>query len=441
MLETAFPAKLQLLFDPWRFKVAYGGRAAGRSWSFAKALLIRGTQFPQRVICCRELQKSIKESVHRLLSDKIEELGLGGFYEVQRDQIIGQNGSGFFFEGLKNNSQKIKSYEGIDVAWVEEAANVSAASWEYLIPTIRKPGSEIWISFNPEKETDYTYQRFVASPPPNSFVVKMTWRDNPWVPQTMLDEMEDMKKRDLDKYQNIWEGDPVRVLEGAVYAKELRLAYAEGRIREVPWDRDTPVNTFWDLGQRDFTAIWFAQRVGMEFRILDYYQARGEDIHHFLKVCQGKPYTYGTFYLPHDSGNKTLAFRRSIQAIVQETGFKTFRLKRNAIADGINAARLIFPNCWFDASRCAEGIKALENNRYEVRNGQFSTDPVHNEFSDGADAFRYLGLALGATPSKGLSGTVERLLQGQRGETFESVFGLSRPMGHEGQFDPLSWMR
>src|SRR5215469_3476512 len=162
-VSADFPDAFQCLFEPKRYKVFYGGRGGGRSWNFARPLLLIGTQRTTRNLCVRELQKSISESVHLTLADQIQNLGLESFYDVQAAKIIGKNGTTFSFEGIKNNVNKVKSYEGIDYCWVEEANKVSRGSWTVLIPTIRKEGSEIWISFNPELETDYTFARFVTA--------------------------------------------------------------------------------------------------------------------------------------------------------------------------------------------------------------------------------------------------------------------------------------
>src|SRR5262249_44110905 len=153
------------LFRPKRYKVLYGGRYGMKSWGAARALLMLGTQKPLRILCARELQNSIKDSVHKLLSDQIEILGLREFYDIQQTSIKGVNGTEFSFEGIRHNISKIRSYEGIDICWVEEAVLVSSTSWETLIPTIRKEGSEIWMTFNPELEQDETYKRFVKDPP------------------------------------------------------------------------------------------------------------------------------------------------------------------------------------------------------------------------------------------------------------------------------------
>ena len=176
-----FPNKLDFLFEPHRYKVAYGGRGSGKSWSYARALLIKAANEAIRVLCAREIQKSIKQSVHTLLNDQIQALGLGAFYEVLEAEIRGLNGSTFSFTGLATNTvESIKSFEGCDVVWVEEAQTVSKKSWDILIPTIRKPNSEIWVSFNPNIDTDDTYTRFVVNPPENAKVVKVNYTDNPW---------------------------------------------------------------------------------------------------------------------------------------------------------------------------------------------------------------------------------------------------------------------
>ena len=258
-VEAKFSAPLQCLFVPKRYKVLYGGRGAGRSWGIARALLLIGAQRTIRVLCVRELQKSIEDSVHQVLSDQIEILGLGDQYTIEKAKIYHNvNGTMFSFEGIKNNVNAIKSYEGITHCWAEEANKISRDSWSKLIPTIRTEGSEIWISFNPELDTDYTYKRFVldealkaidglnrfAEPitcpifeSETAFVVKMSWRDNPWFPNVLQVEMDGDKERDYDHYLNIWEGATVQHLEGAVYAKQLRLMRQENRFTQVPYER------------------------------------------------------------------------------------------------------------------------------------------------------------------------------------------------------------
>lgn len=389
-----FPDKFKPFFQPRRYKVAYGGRGSGKSWSIARALLILAASKPLRVLCARELQRSIKDSVHKLLCDQIDDLGLTGFYTVTQTSIKGRNGSEFGFCGLRHNATEIKSYEGADIAWVEEAQVVSKTSWQLLIPTIRKPGSEIWISFNPELEEDETYQRFVTHPPPDSLVVKMNWSDNPWFPDVLRGEKDYLRSKSEDDYLTIWEGHCRQCLEGAIYAKELRDAQAEGRICRIPIDASKPVDTFWDLGWADNTSIWFAQTVGKEIRVVDFLQDHLKPIQHYVQQLQAKGYVYGKDFLPHDARAKQLGTGKSIEEVLRSLGRNVHIVPRLSVKDGINAARTIFPSVWIDEERCADGLQALRRYRYDLdpNTGQFSRDPLHDEHSHAADAWRYFAV-------------------------------------------------
>jgi phage terminase large subunit len=206
VLNIEFPEVLAFLFEQARYKVAYGGRGGAKSWGYAQALIIQGFQRKLRIICTREYQNSMKESVHQILSDQIDRMNLNNFYEVLQSAITGRNGTEFIFAGIKTNPRKIKSTEGIDICWVEEAEKVSKDSWQMLIPTIRKDGSEIWVSFNPDEETDPTYQRFVDNPPPGAIVKEVNWRDNPWFPEVLRKEKDYLASVDMDAYEHVWEG-------------------------------------------------------------------------------------------------------------------------------------------------------------------------------------------------------------------------------------------
>lgn len=205
-----FPTKFKPLFQEiWRFIIFYGGRGSGKSFNIARALILRAYTKPIRVLCCREIQKSISDSVIQMLIDQIEMLGLQAFFEIQKTQIIGLNGSRFTFAGLKTNITSIKSMTGIDVVWVEEGENVSKESWDTLIPTIREDGSQIIVSFNPKNLLDDTYQRFIINPPERCKSVLVNWQDNPYFPKELLEDMEQMKARDYELYRHVYEGEPV----------------------------------------------------------------------------------------------------------------------------------------------------------------------------------------------------------------------------------------
>lgn len=393
--KAEFPLKLQPLFKPSRYKVLYGGRGGAKSWGIARALLILGAKKPLRILCAREFQTSIKDSVHKLLGDQIIDLGLQSFYEITERAIRGANGTEFFFTGLKNNPTNIKSFEGVDICWCEEAQSISRMSWKILIPTIRKPGSEIWVSFNPELETDETYQRFVIHPPQDAILIKINYWDNPWFPEVLRMEMESLKALDHEAYMQVWEGVCRQTIDGAIFAKEMMRADAEERITKVPYDASKPVHAICDLGWSDATAWWLVQFIGMETRLIRYFEGSQRTMTSYLAELQSFGYVYDTIWLPHDAQNKTLAAAgRSIEDIVRGAGFKTRVLERVPTIDSINAARTIFPNCYFDRENCADGLNCLRHYRYEVdpETGNFSKMPLHDRYSHGADAFRYIAL-------------------------------------------------
>ena len=395
--KAEFPVKLQGLFKKARYKVCLGGRGGAKSWGIARALLILGAKSPMRILCAREFQASIKDSVHKLLCDQIEALGLLPFYEITQTSIRGFNGTEFAFIGLKNNPTNIKSFEGVDICWVEEAQTVSRLSWNVLIPTIRKQGSEIWISFNPDLETDETYQRFVAKPPRDCIIMRINWSDNPWFPETLRLEKDALKERDPAAYNQVWEGMCRRSVDGAVFGNEMQVAENNGRITSVPYDPTKPVHAVCDLGWSDATAWWFVQFIGMETRLIRYFEGSQRTMTSYLAQLQTFGYVYDTIWLPHDAENKTLAAAgRTIEDIVRAAGYKTSIMPRVPVVDSINAARTIFPNLWFDRENCADGLNCLRHYRYEVdpSTGQFSKSPVHDQYSHGADAFRYIALMI-----------------------------------------------
>lgn len=206
-----------------RYKVSYGGRGSGKSWTAGRCLILLAMKSKIRVLCTRQLQTSIKDSVHKLLCDSIYALGLEAFFEITRDTIRCYNGSEFIFKGLQNQTNEIKSIEGIDICWVEEAQSVSEDSWAILIPTIRKEDSEIWVTFNPDREEDATYQRFVKNPPPDSTVQLVNYYDNPWFPEVLRKEMEYDKEVNYSKYEHVWLGKTVIDTDAQVYHGKFEL--------------------------------------------------------------------------------------------------------------------------------------------------------------------------------------------------------------------------
>ncbi len=207
-IKADIPEAFAFLFQPARIKVAKGGRGSAKSWAFARALILRALEKKTRILCAREIQKSIKDSVHRLLKDQIEILGLTPVFHITEHAITCKNGSDFLFMGLFRNVNQIKSLEGVDIAWVEEAESVSEESWTLLTPTIRKPNSEIWISFNPKFEDDPTNQRYAVTPPEGAIVRHVNYDQNPWFPEVLRKEMEQDQARDKAGYEHKWLGLP-----------------------------------------------------------------------------------------------------------------------------------------------------------------------------------------------------------------------------------------
>jgi phage terminase large subunit len=415
-VRAGFPPKLiaPLFQAKNRYIVLYGGRGGGKSHGIAMSLLIKAANTPLRILCCREFMSSIKNSVHKLLCDKIIELGLQDRYIVERSAIYGKNGSEFSFDGIRNNVSGLKSYEGYNIAYCTEAANFSKHSWDTLIPTIRRPGSQIIIDFNPELATDETYRRFVVNPPPDSVVIKINFDENPFFPEVLRHEADYMQQTDPDGYQNVWLGHPRVYLDDAVYGRELREATEQNRICKVAYDPLVPVSTFWDLGWRDSTAIIFAQLVNHEFHLIDFLQSNATTTTGYLKLLQQKDYVYGDDWLPHDGFAKAIGTGRSIQEIMTAAGRKVRKVPKLAVTDGINATRTMFSRFWIDEVKCADLIQSLRKYRWSIPTGDPDEDigrrkaadmrpePVHDEWSHACDALRGLALSLrpAATPFK-----------------------------------------
>lgn len=392
-----FPGWAELLFQPKRYKVLYGGRGGGKSWAVARALLVQAAKEPIRVLCTREVQKSIKDSVHRLLSDQIAAMGLGGFYDVLETEIRGKNGSVFLFAGLLQHTiDSIKSFEGVDRVWVEEAHSVSKKSWDVLIPTIRKPASEIWATFNPQLDTDEVYARFVKAEREDCTSLKVNYSENPWFPQVLEDErLHAQRTKKPAEYAYIWEGECLPAVEGAIYFDEVSAAEAEGRIRDVPHDPLLKVHAIWDLGWNDSMSIILAQRSASEIRIIDYIEDSHRTLGDYAQDLNAMKFQWGTDWLPHDGYSKDFKTGKSAQEILTAMGRNVpstlDQVPRMDIEGGIKAARLVFPRIYFDKTKAKRLIECLK--RYRRHINQTTNEPgapLHDEFSHGADAFRYL---------------------------------------------------
>lgn len=396
-------AKLQIpeafagLLEPYRYKVFHGGRGGAKSHTFGSVLLMQAAASPKRVLCAREVQNSIRDSVKRLLDDVIDRLGMRSIYTSTDTEIRNVNTGGLFlFTGLRTNPERIKSFEGIDVCWVEEAESMSEHSLDLLIPTIRGENSEIWFSYNPERVSGAVHRKFVVNtPPPNSLVKKVTWRDNPWFPEVLNQERLHCLATDPDKHDHIWEGNPVTIAKGSYYGKALQVAKDAGRIASVPIDPALLVNTAWDLGVGDSTSIWFFQhhRVGPvgEYRFVDYYEASGEGLPHYAGVLASKGYNYGQHIAPHDIAVRELGTGKSRIETAKGLGINFTVCPMLPVDDGIDASRQIIGASWFDSKRCEQGLESLWSyqREWDEKGNCFKSKPLHDWTSHGADALRY----------------------------------------------------
>lgn len=404
-VQAQIPAKLGFLMEMHRYKVAYGGRGGGKSWAYADALLMLGAAQDLRILCAREIQKSIEQSVHQLLKDRIGALGLSGFYRVQETEIVGRNGTQIKFTGLASHTvETIKSFEGVDICWVEEAQTVPKRSWDILIPTIRAENSEIWVTFNPDMDTDEAWKRFVAmTPPPGSVVVKVNHNDNPWFPKVLEQErLHSKATASAEDYANIWEGKCKTVVAGAIYGNEVIQAVEGGRIRPMPYDPRLPVHTIWDLGWNDAMSIIMVQKpVPTVVNVINYLEDSFKRYDEYVSDLDRLGYRWGTDYLPHDGGNANPQTGKSAKKILQDLGRKDVRvMDREDPEDGIRNTRMMFPRVYFDNTdrtrdtgylgvpRLIECLKRYR--RIVPKNTGEPASPVHDQFSHGADAFRGL---------------------------------------------------
>jgi phage terminase large subunit len=413
-VDADFPAKLRPLFERAPYKALRGGRGGGKSWGVARALLIIGLQRPIRVLCTRETQKSIRDSVHKLLVDQIARMGLAAHYSVQQVQITGNREwiidgipyrTEFVFAGLSDlTADSIKSFEGADIVWVEEGQVVTDRSWTILIPTIRKEGSEIWITFNPELDTDPTWERFIEHPPKGTINIELNWRDNPWFTQSMNEKrLHDKAVLAPYEYDWIWEGKCKPAVTGAIYADQMAQLFAEGRVGDYPVNAFSPVYAVFDLGWNDATAIVVCQREVSALRVIDYVEDHHKTLDHYSGLLRAKDYVVTELYLPHDGAHSHLT-GPSAQRTLEDLKWRVNILPNQDVEDGIRTLRMSFKSLYID-KRCTRLIECLKRYRRVIPPSTMEpAKPKHDEYSHGADAMRYAALAAPQFTSGGFEG-------------------------------------
>lgn len=415
------PAKLVDLFSgEARYRCAYGGRGSGKTRGFATMAAVKGYMWGSegrqgQILCAREFMNSLSDSSFEEVRGVIEAHDfLREYYEVgdtfirSRDRNID-----FVFSGLRRNLDSIKSKARLLLCWVDEAETVSETAWMKLIPTIREEGSECWVTWNPESKLSATHKRFREDPPEDAKIIQINWQDNGFFPKVLDNaRREDFKKRP-EVYDHIWEGAFLTHHEGAYYALEMRDVNAQGRITAVPYERSKGVVTAWDLGIGDTTAIWFAQFIGPEVRLIDHYEASGVGLDHYARVLQEKGYIYDQHILPHDVRVRELGTGKSRLETLNNLGVRNIQIAPQLnVDDGIQAVRSMLPLCWFDAERCEHGIEALRayHREYDDKNLVWKGRPSHDWSSHSADAFRYL--SVGYRQTSDWSDPIRRNLRG-----------------------------
>ena len=409
MSEAEIPQAFRDLFTTgWRDLAYHGGRGGAKSHSGAGGLVIQTAQQGLRVVCAREIQDSIKDSVKQLIEDKISDYGLEDHFEALRDETRCRRGGGFLYKGVWRNPDALKSLEGADVFWGEEANRFSARSIRLIRPTLRKPGSRMIWTWNPEHDFD-PIDAFFRGPkgppgpskdyPLGSIVREVSWRDNPWFADSPLAaERENDYRTDPDMAEHVWAGSYVRAVEGAYYAAQLSQMRQEGRVCALAKEPVLRVRAFWDLGRRDATAIWIAQFVDREIRVLDYVEGRGQQLAYYVEQLRSRGWRDALCVLPHDGVHVRLESLGSVQEQLMAAGFEVDVIPNQgpgAALERVGKARALFPRIWFnDTSDVAAGLKALgayHERRDDKRN--VGLGPEHDWASDPADAFGLMCVA------------------------------------------------
>jgi phage terminase large subunit len=381
------------LLAPARYKGAHGGRGSGKSHFFADLLISRFVADPTlRAICIREVQKTLDQSVKKLLEDKIGEFGLESRFRILNTHIETAEGGWIGFQGMQNhNAVSVKSLEGCDIAWCEEAQTLALRSLNVLRPTIRKPNSELWFSWNPENDSD-AVDRFLRGPnrPQGAIVVKANYENNPWLPTVLEDEIA-ADRKDPDKFGHVWLGEYQQAVQGAYFVDQLRQTAEEGRIDVLATDPILRKRAFWDLGVEDSMVIWIAQWVGSEIWWLDYFEGQGQPLSYYVNWLRSSGHGDALCIIPHDGARRDNVTALSFEAHLKAAEFDVRTIPnqgKGAARLRIEAARRLFPRMRFDADRTAVGRKALA--AYHERRDEdrgIGLGPEHDWASHGADAF------------------------------------------------------
>jgi len=402
------PKLIEVFSGAARYRGSYGGRGSGKSRSFAKMAAVRGYQLSMAgkrgvIIVAREYVGTLDgSSLAEVRSAILSEPFLMRHYDISTNVIKTKDGRiRFANAGLRHNLDNIKSKAQIHLLWVDEAENVSEVAWMKAIPSVREMGSEIWVTWNPSSETSATHKRFRENPPEGAKIVALNWRDNPWFPSVLDAERRADFQARPEQYAHIWEGDFVNFVAGSYYAQALLEAKQQGRIGTIKSESSLPVRAFWDLGgsgaRADSTAIWIAQFVAQEIRLLDYYEAQGQPLAVHVDWLRRHGYEQALCVLPHDGATYDRVHDVSFETALRQAGFEVEIIAnqgKGAARARVEAARRLFSRMWFDARKTRGGLAALGayHEKRDERRG-IGLGPAHDWSSHGADAFGLMAVA------------------------------------------------
>jgi phage terminase large subunit len=408
VVTLQLPRKLAFLLELHSYKVAYGGRASLKSWNFARALLTLGIHQDLRILCLREVQKSLTDSVHLLLTDQVKRLGYDSLYHITDNAIRGTKRDTLFrFSGLSDQtSDSMKSYEGFDIFWFEEAQRITKRSFQIALPTLfRTKGAEAWVAFNPDLDTDEVWERFIVHPPEDTVVQEMNFLDAAacgW----MTVENERLRQYDLVhsplEYDNIWNGIPRTFVAGAIYGREIADMMRGGRFRPMPYDPRLPVHRIWDLGWNDLMTVVMVQKpVPSAISIINYIEESQATYAEMVQMMANLRYRVGIDWLPHDAVQHHPTSGTNAVKQLRELGCKVKVIQRSDPEARIRAARMMFPRIYMDTSKhetpperpnqllgagnLMDRLKRYRRNVPKITNEP--TTPLHDAPSHGADAF------------------------------------------------------
>lgn len=406
-VQIELPPKLIDIFEgKARYRMAYGGRGSGKTRSFALMAVLRAYELSESgkkgaIVCAREYLNSVNNSLHAEIATAINKYEwLKNYFEISERQIRTKNDNiSFNFLGLSRNVDSIKSMANIHIFWIDEAENVSEYAWIHLIPTVREENSEIWASWNPVSKHSAVHKRYRLNEQKrkdlNLKITNINWRDNPWFPEVLDKERLNDKKFRSEYYNHIWEGEFQQNFTGAYFTSYLINAREESRIGVVCSDPLMEYKTFWDIGgtgaRSDATAIWVAQFIGQEIRVLNYYEAQGQPLATHINWLRNKGYDKATITLPHDGRSCDKVHNISFESALIQAGFYVEIVPNQgagAARARIEATRRMFGRIWFNEATTQAGLEALQW-YHEKRDKQrgIGLGPQHDWASHGADAF------------------------------------------------------